>query len=205
MKYVNIINKNAGDLMYDLEKLFTLLRLESGKYQFDVRSFDLVNLLTDICKAYEAEFVNKKMLFECDFSTLYTRGVFLDPNVCEYILKSILDMFLKNVQIGKITVNAGNPPIAFLENTEFEAKTSNDPNSFVLFEIKANEFTLEEEEFEDLFEPYSYNTKNKRPMGMKLTFALLKRFINYFKGDIWVYSKSSYGTMIRFVLPVEKK
>ncbi len=204
MKYVNIINKNATDLMYDLEKLFTLFRLESGKYQFDVRSFDLVNLLNDIAKLYEEEFEKKKMLFEADFSSLYTRGVFLDQGVCEYAIKCVLDAFLKHCQIGKVTFNAGNPPLAFLENAQFEGKISNDPNQFALFEIKANEFFLEDEELAELFDPYSINSKDKRPAGVKLAFVLLKKFITFFKGDVWVYSKPTYGTMIRFVLPVEK-
>lgn len=204
MKYVNIINKNANDLTYDLEKLFTLFRLESNKYQFDYRNFDLVNLLNELSGHYEKEFQNKRMFFEHDFSSLVTRSAHLDQSVLEYSIKSILEAFLRETTIGKVTFNVGNPPLVFLENAEFEGKTSPDTNSYVLFEIKANEFVMEEDELSTLFESYALDTKEKRPVGIKLAFVLLKKFIMCLKGEVWVYSKQNFGTMVRFVVPIEK-
>ncbi len=205
MKYVNIINKNARDLTGDLEKLFTVFRLESGLYQFDFRNFDLVNLLNAVVKQYEPFFAAKKMFFEYNFSSLVSRACFLDQSVFEYVIKSILDVFLINSQIGKVTLNAGNPPVAFLESHEFDAKISNEPSSYVLFEAKASELFFDEDELQTIFEPYSLFNKNKRTIGTKLSFVLLKKFVKQFKGDIWVYSKPSFGTMISFVVPVDRK
>ena len=34
---------------------------------------------------------------------------------------------------------------------------------------------------------------------------LIKKFIKHFKGDIWVYSKPAFGTMVSFVVPLERK
>ncbi len=205
MKYINIINKNAKDLTYDLEKLFTIFRLESNLYQYDFRNFDIVNMLNVIVKQYEPFFAKRKMPFESNFSTLSSRACFLDPSVFEYIVKSILDIFLQNMQVGKVTLSAGNPPVAFLETHEFEGKGELEPSQYVLFEMKASEFLLDEEELNALFEPYSYINKNKRSVGMKLAFVLVKKFIKHFKGDIWVYSKPAFGTMVSFVIPIERK
>lgn len=205
MKYVNIINKNARDLTYDLEKLFTIFRLESNLYQYDFRNFDIVNLLSAIVKQYEPFFTKRKMLFEHNFSSLFSRGCFLDPGVFEYVIKSILDVFLQNTQVGRVMLSAGNPPVAFLETHEFDGKGELDPSQYVLFEMKASELLLDEEELNTLFEPYTYINKNKRSIGMKLAFVLVKKFIKYFKGDIWVYSKPAFGTMVSFVVPVERK
>lgn len=205
MKYVNIINKNARDLTYDLEKLFTIFRLESNLYQYDFRNFDVINLLSTIVNQYEPLFTSKKMLFETNFSTLTSRACFLDPAVFEYVIRSILDVFLNNTQIGRISFSAGNPPIAFLEQHDFDAKDDLEPSKYMLFEMKASELFLDEEELATLFDAYSCLNKNKRPIGMKLAFVLIKKFIKQFKGDIWVYSKSSFGTMVSFVVPVERK
>ncbi len=205
MKYVNIINKNARDLTYDLEKLFTIFRLESNLYQYDFRNFDIVNLLNAIVKQYEPFFTKRKMLFEYNFSSLFSRGCFLDPGVFEYVIKSILDVFLQNTQVGRVMISAGNPPVAFLESHEFDAKGELDPSQYVLFEMKASELLLDEDELNTLFEPYSYVNKNKRSIGMKLAFVLAKKFIKHFRGDIWVYSRPAFGTMVSFVVPVERK
>lgn len=205
MKYVNIINKNARELTCDLEKLFTIFRLESNLYQYDYRNFDLVNLLNAIVKQYEPFFAKKKMLFDYNFSSLASRACFLDQSVFEYVIKSILDVFLINSQVGKVTLSAGNPPLAFLETHEFDGKTSDDCMSYVLFEMKASELFFDDDELQTLFEPYSCNNKNKRPISTKLSFVLMKKFIKQFKGDIWVYSKPAFGTMISLVVPIDRK
>ena len=71
--------------------------------------------------------------------------------------------------------------------------------------MKASELFFEDDELLTLFEPYSCVNKNKRPISTKLSFVLIKKFIKQFRGDIWVYSKPSYGTMISFVVPVDRK
>ena len=205
MKYVNIINKNAKELTYDLEKLFTIFRLESNMYQYDFRNFDLVNLLNALVKQYIPFFAARKMIFEYNFSTLASRACFLDQSVLEYIIKSILDVFIKNTQIGRITLSAGNPPQAFLERHDFDGKTSLESTSYALFEMKASELFFDDEELRTIFEPYCALNKNKRPLSTKLTFVLAKKFIKHFKGDIWVYSKPAFGTMVSFVVPLERK
>ena len=205
MKYVHIINKNARELTSDLEKLFTIFRLESNLYQFDFRNFDLVNLLNAIVRYYEPLFLKKKMLFEYNFSSLASRSCFLDQSVFEYVLKNILDVFLLNSQVGRVTISAGNPPVAFLESHDFDGKCSQDGSSYVLFEIKASELYFDEDELQTIFDPYFYTNKNKRPINIKLSFVLMKKFIKHFRGDIWVYSKPAFGTMISFVVPVERR
>ena len=205
MKYVNIINKNAKELTCDLEKLFNVFRLESNLYQYNFRNFDIVNLLNGIVKQYETLFVRKKMLFDYNYSSLASRACFLDQSVFEYVIKSILDVFLTNSQVGKVTLSAGNPPLAFLESHEFDGKVSQDSMAYILFEMKASELFFDEEELQTIFEPYCCLNKNKRPISTKLSFVLMKKFIKHLKGDIWVYSKPAFGTMVSFVVPVERR
>lgn len=205
MKYVNIINKNAKELTCDLEKLFNVFRLESNLYQYNFRNFDIVNLLNGIVKQYETLFVRKKMLFDYNYSSLASRACFLDQSVFEYVIKSILDVFLTNSQVGKVTLSAGNPPLAFLESHEFDGKVSQDSASYILFEMKASELFFDDDELQTIFEPYCCLNKNKRPISTKLSFVLMKKFIKHLKGDIWVYSKPAFGTMVSFVVPVERR
>lgn len=205
MKYINIINKNAKELTCDLEKLFNVFRLESNLYQYNFRNFDIVNLLNGIVKQYETLFLRKKMLFDYNYSSLASRACFLDQSVFEYVIKSILDVFLTNSQVGKVTLSAGNPPLAFLESHEFDGKVSQDSASYILFEMKASELFFDDDELQTIFEPYCCLNKNKRPISTKLSFVLMKKFIKHLKGDIWVYSKPAFGTMVSFVVPVERR
>ena len=200
-KYLKIINTNARDLNYDLEKLFSLFKLESHKVEYTNKAFDMVSMLKSIERVYKKDFEDKKVIFSLDYSTLAQRDCFLDSEVVEYILRCIMDIFLRFSYLGKCTLNVGHPPVDFLKTREFDANDSLESEKYILFEAKITDLTFSEEELEDIFNPYN-KTNTKRPIGLRATLSILKRYIKDFRGDIWVYSKQNFGTMFTFVLPL---
>ena len=74
-----------------------------------------------------------------------------------------------------------------------------------MFEIKDNSNAIIKEELDEIFNPY-FVIKNlqKRSIGAKFTYALAKRVIECFGGDIWVYSKATNGVLTSFVIPLTK-
>ncbi len=200
-KYLNIINSNSNDLKYDLEKLFNLFELESGKIEYKRKSFDLISLLKSIDRIYEKEFKDKKIVFSMDYSNLNQRDCELDSEIIELILRSIMDIFSRFSTFGKCSLNVGHPPVDFLKDREFLANDSLDTEKYVLFEAKITDIVFTQEELDNIFNIY-YKSPNKRPIGLRATFNLLKRYITDFRGDVWVYSKQTFGTMITFVLPL---
>lgn len=200
-KYLKIINTNSNDLKYDLEKLFNLFELESGKIEYKNKSFDLISLLKSIDRIYEKEFKDKKIVFSMDYSGLTQRDCELDSEIVELILRSIMDIFSRFSTFGKCSLNIGHPPVNFLKDRDFAANDSLDTEKYALFEAKITDIVFTQEELDNIFNIY-YKSPNKRPIGLRATFNLLKRFVTDFRGDIWVYSKQSFGTMITFVLPL---
>ena len=205
-KYVSIINKNSNDLSFDLEKIFDYFKLESGLYKYEFRTFDMVDLLTNAAKIYEPLFESKKTVFKYDFSAITTRGAYLDPAVIEEVVKNILNISYRCANLGTVTFNAGNPPVEFLEANGFDTTDANIKKQFVMFEIKDTSFSLTPEQLENVFNPYFIdNSQNKKPIGIKMTYPIVKKHIKYFKGEVWVYSKSGAGTMVCILLPIEKQ
>ena len=200
-KYLNIINLNARDLNYDLEKLFTLFRVESKKNEYNNKLFDLISLIKSINRVYEKDFKDKKIIFSLDYSTLTERDCFLDSEIVEYILRCIMDIFLRFANLGKCSLNIGHPPLEFLKNREFLANDSYDTTKYVLFEAKIADLIFNQDELNNIFDTY-YKGSVKRPIGLKASLNLLKNYITDFKGEIWVYSKENFGTMFTFVLPL---
>ncbi|MBR5304538.1 MAG: PAS domain-containing sensor histidine kinase [Candidatus Gastranaerophilales bacterium] len=201
-KYLNIINTNSKDLSYDLEKLFALFKLESKKVQYNNKGFDLISLIKSIDRVYKKDFQDKKIIFSLDYSTLTQRDCYLDGEVIEYILRCIMDIFLRFANLGKCSLNIGHPPVDFLKQKDFSANDSLDSTKYVLFEAKITDLVFSQEELDNIFDLY-YKGSTKRPIGLKATLNLLKLYINDFKGDIWVYSKQNFGTMMTFVLPLK--
>lgn len=201
-KYLNIINTSSKDLNYDLEKLFSLFKLESRQIEYDCKPFDLMSLIKSIERIYKKDFEDKKIIFNLDYSTLSQRDCYLDAEIVEYIFRCIMDIFQRFATFGKCSLNIGHPPEAFLENRDFEGKISQDCNQYVLCEAKIADLVFSEEELNNIFDMY-YKSTTKRPFGLKATFNILKLYIKDFKGDIWIYSKENFGTMITFVLPLK--
>ncbi|MBE7708587.1 MAG: PAS domain-containing protein [Cyanobacteria bacterium SIG27] len=200
-KYLNIINTNSKDLSYDLEKLFALFRLESKKIEYNTKGFDLISLIKSIDRVYKKDFQDKKVIFSLDYATLTERDCFLDGEVVEYILRCIMDIFLRFSNLGKCSLNIGHPPVEFLKQKDFLANDSLEPTKYVLFEAKITDLVFSQDELENIFDTY-YKSSTKRPIGLKATLNLLKLYITDFRGDIWVYSKQNFGTMFTFVLPL---
>jgi len=201
-KYLNIINTNSKDLSYDLEKLFALFRLESKKVEYNNKGFDLISLIKSIDRVYQKDFFDKKVIFSLDYSTLSQRDCFLDGEIVEYILRCVMDLFLRFSNLGKCSLNIGHPPVDFLKMHDFMANDSLDPQKYVLFEAKITDLVFSKDELENIFDTY-YRSTTKRPIGLRATLNLLKLYINEFRGDIWVYSKQNFGTMFTFVLPLK--
>ena len=201
-KYLNIINTNSEDLSFDLEKLFALFKLESKKVEYQNKAFDLISLIKSIERIYKKDFDDKKILFSLDYSKLTERDCFLDGEVVEYILRCVMDIFMRFASLGKCSLNIGHPPMEFLKTNDFEGKDTMDPERYVLFEAKIADLVFSSDELENIFDTY-YQGATKRPIGLKATLNLLKIYITDFKGDIWIYSKQNFGTMFTFVLPLK--
>ena len=133
-KYLNIINTNAKDLSYDLEKLFALFKVESNRIEYKHKLFDLISLIKSIDRVYQKDFQDRKIIFSLDYSNLTQRDCSLDAEIVEYILRCIMDIFLRFSNLGKCTLNIGHPPVDFLKTREFAANDSYDPEKYVLFD-----------------------------------------------------------------------
>lgn len=204
-KYVSIINKNSNDLSYDLTLLFKYFEVESNLYNYEYRNFDLADLLTSIAKNYEVLFVKKKLNFTYDFSSFLTRSSSLDPLAIEAFIKAILDVSLKSTDIGTISMNVGNPPIEFLQEKNIEAEDENVKKQYALFEIKDSGLIMPQSAVENIFNPYYMDSStNKKILNAKLAYSYCYRHVKNLKGDMWVYSRPSQGTMACILLPMEK-
>ena len=203
-KYASIINKNSSELLYDLEKLFKYFEVESNLCEYEYKRFDIGDLLTTISKNYEILFGKKKLNFSYDLSSFETRNCNLDPVVFENIVKNILDISYKLTEIGTISLNAGTPPIEFLESKGFSEPDENKAKEYALIEIKDSGFVIPEDVLENISNIY-YLTENisKKVISAKMTYALVQKHIRNLKGDMWVYSKPNKGTLVSILLPLD--
>ncbi|MCD8025046.1 MAG: ATP-binding protein [Candidatus Gastranaerophilales bacterium] len=205
LKYASIINKNSSELLYDLERLFKYFEVESNLYAYEYKKIDLADLLAGIVKSYEQIFAKKKLPFSYDFSSFDTRNAYLDPNAVETVVKILLDISSRTTDIGTVSLNAGNPPLEFLQAKGFDIEDENIRKLYAMLEIKDSGLILPQTVVENIFNPYYLDeTLTKKQIGIKMSFSLCYKHVKNLKGDMWVYSKSGRGTLTCILLPMEK-
>lgn len=205
-KYVGIINKNSNELLYDLEKLFKYFEVESNLYEYEYKRFDIADLLSNIAKNYEILFGKKKLNYSFNLSSFDTRNCNLDPVILETLIKNILDISYKLTDIGTISLNAGNPPVEFLESKGFKEIDENTSKQYTLIEIKDSGLSIPQNALDSIFNPYYLDeTLSKKVISAKTTYALCFKHIKNLKGEMWVYSRPSQGTLVSILLPMEKE
>ncbi len=204
-KYVSIINKSSSDLAYDLERLFKYFEVESSLYKYEYKRVDLADLLVGIAKKYEVLFSKKRLNFSYDFSSFLTRSAYIDPNAVEAFVKALLDISMKTTSIGSISMNVGNPPLEFLESKGYDISDENIKKQYAMFEIKDSGLVIPPVVLDNIFNPYFLDeTLSKKLIGIKMSFSLAHKHVKNLKGDMWVYSKPSQGTLTCILLPMEK-
>lgn len=205
-KYVTIINKNSSDLAFDLNRLFKYFEVESDIYPYEFKRFDLPDLLNNVARSYDIVFAKKKLNFSYDFSSFDARSCNSDAGAIEGFIRTLLDVFIKTTDIGSITLNAGNPPLEFLQNKEIDTTDENVRKQYAMFEIKNSGLVLPSLVLDNIFNPYFTDVNiSKKLLGTKMSFSLCYKHVKNLKGDMWVYSKPGQGTMACILLPMEKK
>ncbi|MBE7706027.1 MAG: PAS domain S-box protein [Cyanobacteria bacterium SIG30] len=205
-KYVNIINKNAKELLYNLDKMFLLFKTESKLFNKTYKTFDIVNLINDTTKKWNDLFKAKNLRFNCDVQEIAYRNVCLDPVLVELIIDNILEASYKNTEVGTVNLTIQNPTNEFLNEKEIEAQEDeNLYKRYVVFEFKDSSAPLNEEENTSIFEPYKLiKNPQKRSMGTKFTYPAVRKIVQSLGGNIWITSKPSLGVAVTILLPIER-
>ena len=74
-KYVRIINKNATELLYFMDKFFEFAQVESQLYQQHMQLFDITDLVQSVVRENEVVIATKKLNVTTDFEGLAERLV----------------------------------------------------------------------------------------------------------------------------------
>lgn len=204
-KYVKIINKNASELLYFMEKFFEFSKAESSLVRFELKTFDIVNTVQEIIKSNESSISNKKLEITLDYEELANRPITTDESVIKTVLQNILEISNKLTEIGSINIKLSNPDLETIIKRGVKVINNAESTSYILISIKDTGMGLKETELEGLFEPYTQLEKaNKKNFVRTVSLGTAKTLINKLNGTIWVESEVMKGTTFNIVLPIEK-
>lgn len=204
-KYVRIINKNATELLYFIDKFFEFSKAESSLVKFDIQTFDVINSVQEVIKSNEKSISNKNLTINLDCDELTKKTAATDESALKTILQNVLEASLKLTETGSITIKMSHPEINTVIKTGVKVINKADENSYLLITVTDTGMGLQEIEMDGLFEPYTQLDKaNKKNFIRSVGLGTAKNLANRLHGTIWAESEVMKGTTFNIILPIEK-
>lgn len=204
-KYVKIINKNANELLYFMDKFFEFSNVESSLTNFTFSTFDIINLIQGIIKNNEIQLKTKNLAININDENLLNKTVYSDENALKTILQNIIELSINLTEVGSITIELNTPELEFVEKTGIKLIKGANEKSYIQISIIDNGVGLQENEKEGIFEPYTQVDKlNKKNIVRSFCLGTAKELVKHLNGSIWLATEVMKGTVFNVILPVEK-
>ena len=205
-KYVKIINKNASELLYFMEKFLEFSNAESSLFHFQGQKFDLVNTIQTIVKNNEENLNAKSITVEYDFEEFSKKAVYNDEDAVKIVLQNILETSIKLTDIGTITIKVSHPDMDVVEKSGARIFKDSNSMSYVEITISDTGIGLAESEMDGIFEPYTQLDKaHKKTILRSITLGTAYTVLKRTGGALWVNSEVMKGSAFHIILPVEKE
>ena len=195
-KYIKIINKNSVELMYFIDKLLELSKTESCLEEPEKRMFDILSLVHSIVKYNEQIFTDKEVKIDIKTEVNFNKTITNDEEVIKSIIQNILEVILKDIDMGEVEITLSNP------DDEFIASKSLMPGSYTLITITSDSLLLSENDLECMFDPYKIvNSSNRKNVLRAMILASVKNLVQSINGIVWVESKILKNTTFNILIP----
>ena len=203
-KYVRIINKNATELLYFMDKFFEFAQVESKLYNKQLGMFDVTELIQNVIRDNEVAIATKKLNVSTDFENIISKNIYSDENALKIILQNILEISIKLTEIGNINIELLNPPLEDVVAVGITPIKNATEHSYMLIRVSDNGMGLQENDVDGIFEPYSQLDKtNKKNLVRSISLGSAKELVKTLNGAIWLQTEVMKGTIFSLIIPVE--
>lgn len=191
-----------------IEDLLDLSRIETGKFSFDYKKYNVKASLDLTQKTYEEQARKKNIEFNITLNENLPE-IYADPKRIDQILTNITNNALKfTPNGGKILIRA-----EILDANEINQNILIDPikplkehltGQYVHISIKDTGLGIKEEDIHKIFNKFSQieNSLTRNAGGIGLGLTITKNFIDAHLGGIWVESKENVGSDFNIIIPV---
>lgn len=187
-RYAQIVINSSKQLLSIVNDVLDISKIEAGVVKLNYESVNINKLLDDIYEFFKQKSIETKI----DLN--YSKG---------------LDNFKSNISIDKTKLNQ---ILSNLLSNAFKFTTVGEisfgyvfKDSFLEFFVKDSGVGIDKPHQEKIFERFTQANLElqKENKGTGLGLAISKRFVELFKGDIWLESNTN-GTTVFFTIPYIK-
>lgn len=214
-EYAHVVSHDLKSPLRSLDALFNWLKEDNqGKFdQESIRNFDLIDktlekmekLISDILEyssitseSGETENVDLNQVVEGLHHVLFI------PKHIELKIKNKLPIVNGDTtRFQQLFLNIVSNAVRYIDREKglVEVDVIEFP-SYYQFSIKDNGIGIEKKDFNKIFKIFQALTDNKESSGIGL--SIVKKIINFYKGEIWLESKVGHGTTFYFTILKQK-
>ena len=202
-KYIKIINKNANDMLFFMDKFVEFAQSETTAFKADFQPFDVINTMQSIIRANEVAIASKNLTVNFDHDEIDKKTVYTDETFFKIIIQNILDTSIKLTEIGSISIKIYRPELEEIKACGI--KILGESNKYIKITVTDTGMGLTENELQDLFNPYSHLDKvNKKNIVRSFGLGSAINLAQKLNGAIWVNTEVMKGAEFNLILPIDK-
>lgn len=205
-KYVSIMHKNANGLLDLLDDFLELSRLENEEESTNMRVFDLMGCINDVCDKAKAKIERKGLRFNTDVEGLAKKNIYSDEDVLAKILTTVMDNAVNFTETGAIKLKLSHPEVELVRIKGIGVPEGCTNKSYIEFSITDMGAGIAKDDIQGIFDEYSPANRNiaKKYGGTGLRLALAGRMVERLGGVIYAESEVGQGSVFSFIIPVER-
>lgn len=195
-KYIRIIKKNSSELMYFITKLLELSQTEAELGNPDNKTFDITSTVNSVVRFNEQLYKDKDLKWNVSTEDGMKKTIISDEEIIKTILQNILEVILKSVDMGDISIRLSVPDEEFLNSKNLTG------TDYILISVSSSSLLLSESDLESMFDPYMIvDTSNKKNVLRAMTLACVKNLVQNLRGTVWVESQILKNTSFNIIIP----
>lgn len=195
-KYIRIIKKNSSELMYFITKLLELSQTEAELGNPDNKTFDITSTVNSVVRFNEQLYKDKDLKWNVSTEDGMKKTIVSDEEIIKTILQNILEVILKSVDMGDISIRLSVPDEEFLSSKNLTG------TDYILISVSSSSLLLSESDLESMFDPYMIvDTSNKKNVLRAMTLACVKNLVQNLRGTVWVESQILKNTSFNIIIP----
>ena len=195
-----IIHRNTKRLKRLIDELMDFRKMQFSELKVQIQKVDLVKIITNITSNFIEEANFRKIDFQIDFEESIPNEIMVDTSMFDKILFNLLsNAFKATSENGKIRVKVSHHN----QGLVFPLIDEKNVQSGFEFDITDTGIGINKKNIKKIFNRFYQSEENNEQYysGTGIGLEVVKKFVDYHKGEIVVQSEQGVGTSFKVFIP----
>lgn len=199
VKYAKTIRSSGNDLLFLINDILDLAKIESGTVSIDMAEVSVINLCDEIERNFRQIANTKDLKFTIETGKNLPANIYTDAQRLQQILKNLLSNAFKFTTKGSVTFSITHAVTGWSS----KSKALSEADKVIAFSVSDTGFGIPGDKLKIIFEAFQQadGSTSRRFGGTGLGLSISREIANLLGGEITVSSLPEIGSTFTFYLP----